>query len=779
MGLIIHGDCREAMKDLEDNSIDAVVTDPPYGLGFMGKEWDTFDSSKSRLYDFTLEWAKECFRVLKPGAYILAFAGTRTYHKIASAIEDAGFEVRDMIEWVYGCLSDDTEILTDKGFVKYNHNHISNKLNLYTFNILTNEINLETIDKWFEYEYNDTAYRITSDFTDQIVSRNHNCIVEQNGKLIFKKAEALKQQENIPILESVSELQKAFYNSNKRAGSQEQILLKRVCKSNDKHSEFREKTNKNSMQSMRKIILSNISEHKQTKIELLKTMQWSFKGLGVERTRSKRACKLETTKRIGFNQENDRGNQSKLEGRFDLYHTKRQVCESKHQICEMPERIYSNGKERRLCHGTSPDNSKTAWKEFNQSGIRSSYQSQGRGQSVRKFNVIQNQFRPQEIRIRSGYKTTLATIEEIQYNGIVFCPQTKNGAFIARRNGKIFITGNSGFPKSLNIGKAVDKLQGNEREDVGAGNDKGRTQTFGGSEPKSTRITKGSSDWEGWGTALKPAHEPICMARKPLAEKTVAENCLKWGVGGINIDGSRVGDEERTFLSRGIRSGAGHYVGDTIKTDNGYKTSLGRFPANLIHDGSDEVKECFPNTKSDGGEGVKFAIHQSNHNSIFKFYHSYKTLTNYNDSGNASRFFKSIIYQPKASRTERNKGLDALEEKEFGFSGGANGAISRDEEYSEGQGIGLNRVQKTKNHHPTVKPIALIEYLINMVSRSGAVVLDPFGGSGTTALACIEAERDCIIIEREKEYIDIIIERVKNHKPNKPNTSAYTELELF
>jgi site-specific DNA-methyltransferase (adenine-specific) len=102
----------------------------------------------------------------------------------------------------------------------------------------------------------------------------------------------------------------------------------------------------------------------------------------------------------------------------------------------------------------------------------------------------------------------------------------------------------SGFPKSLNMGKAVDRLQGNEREDLGeSANNRDRSKheyNSVGNVGSNARITKGTSEWEGWGTALKPAHEPICLARKPLAEKTVAENCLKWGVGGINIDGCRV-----------------------------------------------------------------------------------------------------------------------------------------------------------------------------------------------------------------------------------------------
>ena len=125
---IHQGDCLEVMKLITDNSIDCIVTDPPYGLGFMGKKWDTFDKSQfgkqgeegendlknkknfkilpryntDGLYQFTNDWAKECLRVLKPGGFLLSFSGTRTYHKIASGIEDAGFEIRDIISWMYG-----------------------------------------------------------------------------------------------------------------------------------------------------------------------------------------------------------------------------------------------------------------------------------------------------------------------------------------------------------------------------------------------------------------------------------------------------------------------------------------------------------------------------------------------------------------------------------------------------------------------------------------------------------------------------------------------------
>lgn len=308
----------------------------------------------------------------------------------------------------------------------------------------------------------------------------------------------------------------------------------------------------------------------------------------------------------------------------------------------------------------------------------------------------------------------------------------------------------SGFPKSLNIGKAVDKLQGNEREVIGEKptlhhGTKDNIQKYGFATEGNIEITKGTSEWEGWGTALKPALEPITVARKPLSEKTVAENVLKWGTGGINIDGSRVvaqkGDK---FGGGGLNSPVNGFMGSTDNTyqrGTGFRddTALGRFPANLIHDGSDEVVDLFPNSKgfSGGGGPTRFANAMGGE--------KLNTYQCFNDSGSAARFF----YCPKASKSERNRGCEGLEEK---------------------QGIRTNAPRENEdvktptrtNNHPTVKPIALMEYLVNLVSKEGAIILDPFAGSGSTGLACKNLGREFILIERDPEYVKIIEARLQD-----------------
>jgi site-specific DNA-methyltransferase (adenine-specific) len=328
----------------------------------------------------------------------------------------------------------------------------------------------------------------------------------------------------------------------------------------------------------------------------------------------------------------------------------------------------------------------------------------------------------------------------------------------------------SGFPKSLNIGKAVDKIQGNERESFvrtdGKGTDSGSgcyNMNSGTDTMKKEFVdTKGTSEWEGWGTALKPAHEPICMARKPLAEKTVAENCLKYGTGGINIDESRVGTEGGTKHEEGEKEYENEIYGKGLYKDFGKVIpNLGRFPANLIHDGSEEVSKEFPNVKT-GSITKDIDGRSSNSLGTFKVF----TGRHNGDNGSASRFFKQcefteedfeyspFFYCAKASKSERNKGCEELEEK-VGI---------RTNAPRENEDI---KTPTRTNNHPTVKPIALMEYLIKMVTPKGGIVLDPFAGSGTTGVACKNLNRNYILIEKEPEYVEIANERIKQQLTTK------------
>lgn len=292
----------------------------------------------------------------------------------------------------------------------------------------------------------------------------------------------------------------------------------------------------------------------------------------------------------------------------------------------------------------------------------------------------------------------------------------------------------SGFPKGRNIGKAADKILGNDG-----------------------KVGKGKSEWEGWNTNLKPAHEPICMARKPISEKTIARNCLKWGVGAINVDGCRVplnGEKMSNGYAKSIKNSAisthegwtgpwmkdKNYHADKIKKATEKANECGRYPANLIHDGSDCVKEIFPETS--------------------KARKTKKTDNRYS----ASRYF----YCAKASKKERNQGLEEMPTRLYGQSGGAQRAIKNNKTEYLQDNIGLNKIKKAKNIHPTVKPLALMKHLVTMISREKHTVLDPFMGSGTTGKACMELGRNFIGIEVNEDYYNIAKKRIdkENNKLN-------------
>ena len=276
----------------------------------------------------------------------------------------------------------------------------------------------------------------------------------------------------------------------------------------------------------------------------------------------------------------------------------------------------------------------------------------------------------------------------------------------------------SGFPKSLNISKAIDKAAGAEREVVGykklnerdkkvytpkvetsfVSDSKGENKQGLTGQEITAPATESAKQWDGWGTALKPACEFFTLARKPLSEKTVAANVLKWGTGGINVDGCRVEGKLEGDPNRFKKTNGGDFVAHL--NDAPVVRQEGRFPANLIHDGSDEVLAGFPETKP-------------------------------NES--AARFF----YCAKASKKDRNEG----------------------------------------NTHPTVKPTALMAYLCRLITPTGGTVLDPFMGSGSTGKAAIREGFDFVGCELDADYYAIATARIEaeqNREPEEPD-----QKELF
>lgn len=294
-----------------------------------------------------------------------------------------------------------------------------------------------------------------------------------------------------------------------------------------------------------------------------------------------------------------------------------------------------------------------------------------------------------------------------------------------------------GFPKSLNVSKAIDKLAGAEREVIGFKKDISHLERGDSNiefqqdfttdsiftEKKSNLLTAPTTDaakqWDGWGSALKPAHEPICMARKPLSEKNIASNVLKHGTGGINVDGCRVGTD--TIIQRqkdmsvyhGNSLAGGQHHGKVEQLCITTQTT-GRFPANLIHNGSEEVLEEFAKY-GDRKVGDVRPYKNKNRDSFSGSFPEYKTFERKGDVGTAARFF----YSAKSSKRDR-----------------------------------------CGSKHPTVKPISLMRYLCRLVTPPNGVVLDPFAGTGTTGQAARDEGFHSILIEKEEEYYQDILRRV-------------------
>ena len=484
--MLLHGDCLEQMKTLPDNSVDAIVTDPPYGISFMAKKWD-YDVPKVEVW-------QEAMRVLKPGGHALIACGTRTQHRMVVNIEDAGFEIRDVVSWIYG-----------SGFPK--------SLNI--------------------------------------------------GKAIDKA----RTEDNEPSARVA-----AWLNSFMPEGW--------------------------NMNQWRKHLNRNVVgvEHG----------GGSAQGWTTETTEGQVKPRVPTVEQWAMLKE----------------------------LLTLPD-----------------DMDAEVWRLNGNKGQP--------GENFKKREVVGTETRP---------------------------------------SGRSFAEGASGFAKGeINI---------------------------------TAPATEAAKQWDGWGTALKPACEFFTLARKPLSEKTVAANVLKWGTGGINIDGCRVGDEKRKNPPVGDLTS----IGSSRGRPKGEGTEVtGRFPANLIHDGSDEVLAGFPETKSAGkardGSG---AIVSDEYNASGYHLPPNRNMHRFGDKGSAARFF----YCPKASKADRDEG----------------------------------------NVHPTVKPTALMAYLCRLITPAGGTVLDPFMGSGSTGKAAVREGFDFIGCELDADYHAIATARIEAEQNREPEEQDQKEL---
>lgn len=339
----------------------------------------------------------------------------------------------------------------------------------------------------------------------------------------------------------------------------------------------------------------------------------------------------------------------------------------------------------------------------------------------------------------------------------------------------------SGFPKSMSLGKVIEgkqilgsanvkdikKLDGIKENVTGGWNSNEVEQGKRNKEYEQVKTTVNyktelGKKWQGWGTALKPSFEPIIVARKPF-KGSLVDNVIEYGVGGINIDECRVGNENNEKLTRKLydnpswkncsKAGQGSI--------NDVADKLGRFPANTIltYDETDFDEVCggFPNTKGSkhharGGTNFGIGIEKDNRKNDM--------LSGFNDSGSVSRYF----YCAKASKKDRDEGLDEFEDNYMAYSNQAKAELKRGNiEFQGNEENPLNFVNKIsvrKNTHPTVKPTELMQYLVRLVTPNGGTILDPFNGSGSTGKAVMYENR-----ERNKNYKYIGIELTEKYLP--------------
>jgi DNA modification methylase len=598
---ILNGNNLDLLKTLADNSVDSIVTDPPYGLSFMNNKWD---------YDVpSVELWKEVYRVLKHGGHVVSFGGTRTYHRMVVNIEDAGFEIRDQIMWLYG-----------SGFPK-SHN-IGKAIDAIEKTGKSNPKALREARMGDEYEpTGQIDYAKGRMFSSEIKNDNTQLNITNAWE---GWGTALK-----PAHEDLVLARKPFQFSSDFIYLYENIVYKlkiQICQS------------KLFAKDAEKIFMSSQKESNEVKLDFA---QWS-----VEKP---------------FN--------------------------SKEDLLVLMDML-----QLELMEGNTTLNIVLLWLNI----------------LADLWNVLNTYITETESNTIIELRILNSLEWESIFQNITLLKDNKTNGLIAN-----VLTAESIF-SVLNL-KLSDIL---------------------------THSAKESATLKGEEKNFAPNSNPICLARKPLSEKSVAENVLKHGTGGIHIDGCRVGSENRTYKGSGKQpnklnnhgkgaTGIGYMDGSG--SDLEYSVN-GRFPANVIHDGSEEVLEGFPNTgNGNGGKPYNYSGKEYDNKKTSMFNGDKpQAPSNFNDSGNASRFF----YCAKASKSDRSDG----------------------------------------NNHPTVKPTELMRYLCRLITPPNGIVLDPFMGSGSTGKGAILEGFDFIGMELDPEYVEIAKARIEHAQKEYSENQAQQKL---
>jgi|GEM_PF-854470 len=694
---IICGDSLEVLKTMEDNSVDSICSDPPYGLKFMGKKWD---------YDVpSVEVWKECLRVLKPGGHALVACGTRTQHRMAVNLEDAGFEIRDIIAYLYG-----------SGFPK------SMNINKH----LLKKLNCGNIE---EYE-----------------------------------------------------------NNNKKTKSQMQGMWKTII-----HKTLVLEENKENDRRALSELLEDLEQGEQHKI-----FTGSFLGEEIQISKRQRESCLERWHDLPTPQ-------------GELY------CKCK--ICEMPTGIYIDGKKGWICYGTQTNNGETSWEVIDENGVCSSYQSQALGQSLGELNVICDKCGTQVLRTQGQgtalkpamelwtlcrkpleEKTVAANTLKYGTGGINIEKSRVPTQDDEARKQKIlsgevvcnaFCDKHKSYPSSLFDILSFSRLQLYDFyqhifSELGSYNNSYTNLLHNLEELDYKNYKQLLGVPYDCGLLAGRANEYVHAYQEVLNSQDDCPTLSR--LYDVFVRCQKVSDQDVFPLSNDVQVDILHFLSSKENNQlndnnpllvfvlalvaysllvnnnlhNHYTTcknkSKGRFPANLIHSGEDEVVEGFPDTKGATSRTP------SDKKGVTNFSGG-NNLEIYKDNEiSASRFF----YCAKASKSERNQGLEEFEEKQTVGGGGGIGDYKDDVNSMSGK-YGSEKAP-SKNNHPTCKPIKLMQYLVRLITPKGGTILDPYIGSGSTGIGAKLEGFDFIGIEREQEYCDIAEARLKSY-PKKDLTS--------
>ncbi len=778
-----NADVLEWAKGYNGEPFHALLCDPPYHLtsivkrfggtsstpakdrdgvferssrGFMGQTWDGGDIA------FRPETWAALADHLYPGAFGMAFASSRGWHRLAVAIEDAGLVIHPAIfGWVYGCLSEDTEILTVDGWKSYQDIMIGSMALCYNVNDGT--LTYQPVQEIFEYDYFDTAYHIRSDHTDQIVSRNHRCLVERCGKYVFQQAETLEREEVVPVLATLPELRKALQRGKCGRVPQEASLFAGVRDENiyaetegvqDWATQGQNELRPEAQAQREGGYLPDMRGREIQTCCMVAEDERLGRRVLLQELPGESQCSRTPDKIFGQWQGEkepeegyEGGQKSSLEGRSHLHAQAWQLRSS--QVCEMSARISTDGAERRVCNGASFDRCPTPGPMLEAFGSGTSQQPRYVRQCARKPDAVFRQHSAQEVRDDWTACPDLATVTPIFYIGKVWCVRVPTGAFVARRNGRAFITGNSGFPKATRIDTQIDRRAGAEREVVGRARRDAGSKSHHAFEKKrelefdlTAPATPLARVWEGYRyglQALKPALEPIIVFQKPYNGKPL-DNIVQTGAGALNINDARIPANGEEIRINTWDDGAKPFGGGAGHGYTGRVNASGRWPANFY---------------LDEGAAIRLDILCTGDTSRFFF----RVAQSLDDAD-------PVFYCAKASREEREAGLQDFPELIYAQSNGAMAAIARgDTEYQ--QNIRLNSIKTVRNSHPTVKPIALTRYLATLLLPPADYgprrLLVPFAGSGSEMVGGLLSGWDFVLgIEMNGQYASLAEARLKH-----------------